>query len=382
MNSSKDSGGGNKRSLPSWMNSDDNNVAACRNARKNPKTGGRNQEETRDKEDVGSPSNRDLPTKGSAGPSSSTPAFSKLLEGVVFVLSGFVNPERATLRSNALDMGAEYRPDWGSDCTLLVCAYSNTPKFRQVEADCGTIVRKEWILECYSQKRLVEIDSYLMHPGKPWRKGRDSDERINNGKESPSRKRAKESETLSHSGPIASGKSNTKAPKTTKKQFSGPEVKNWAIDDLNKTISWLETQDEKPEPSEIRQIAAEGVIICLQDAIDSLKEDQDVRKIANQWNVVPRALEELLKLLGNTNGSAAYPKEDICRQAKEFKEAYEAAFSSLDDDSKTNNKGVKNSTGHHNHNERSSPGYDSDDTIEMTEEEVDLAYSSVASQLS
>ncbi|CAI0422605.1 unnamed protein product [Linum tenue] len=171
-------------------------------------------------------------------------------------------------------MGAEYRPDWGSDCTLLVCAYSNTPKFRQVEADCGTIVRKEWILECYSQKRLVEIDSYLMHPGKPWRKGRDSDERINNGKESPSRKRAKESETLSHSGPIASGKSNTKAPKTTKKQFSGPEVKNWAIDDLNKTISWLETQDEKPEPSEIRQIAAEGVIICLQDAIDSLKEDQ------------------------------------------------------------------------------------------------------------
>ncbi|CAI0422607.1 unnamed protein product [Linum tenue] len=208
MNSSKDSGGGNKRSLPSWMNSDDNNVAACRNARKNPKTGGRNQEETRDKEDVGSPSNRDLPTKGSAGPSSSTPAFSKLLEGVVFVLSGFVNPERATLRSNALDMGAEYRPDWGSDCTLLVCAYSNTPKFRQVEADCGTIVRKEWILECYSQKRLVEIDSYLMHPGKPWRKGRDSDERINNGKESPSRKRAKESETLSHSGPIASGKSN------------------------------------------------------------------------------------------------------------------------------------------------------------------------------
>lgn len=63
-------------------------------------------------------------------------------EGVVFVLSGFVNPERATLRSQALEMGAEYRPDWTSDCTLLVCAYSNTPKSRQVEADCGTIVKK------------------------------------------------------------------------------------------------------------------------------------------------------------------------------------------------------------------------------------------------
>lgn len=63
-------------------------------------------------------------------------------DGVVFVLSGFVNPERGTLRSQALDMGAEYRPDWTSDCTLLVCAFANTPKFRQVESNNGTIVSK------------------------------------------------------------------------------------------------------------------------------------------------------------------------------------------------------------------------------------------------
>lgn len=63
-------------------------------------------------------------------------------EGVVFVLSGFVNPERGILRSQALEMGAEYQPDWNSNCTLLVCAFSNTPKFRQVEADGGTIVSK------------------------------------------------------------------------------------------------------------------------------------------------------------------------------------------------------------------------------------------------
>lgn len=60
----------------------------------------------------------------------------------MFVLSGFVNPERGILRSQALEMGAEYRPDWSSDCTLLVCAFPNTPKFRQVESDCGTIVSK------------------------------------------------------------------------------------------------------------------------------------------------------------------------------------------------------------------------------------------------
>lgn len=63
-------------------------------------------------------------------------------EGVVFVLSGFVNPERSTLRSQALAMGATYQPDWNSDSTLLICAFPNTPKFRQVETNCGTIVSK------------------------------------------------------------------------------------------------------------------------------------------------------------------------------------------------------------------------------------------------
>ena len=63
-------------------------------------------------------------------------------EGVVFVLSGFINPERGTLRSQALEMGAEYQVDWNSNCTLLLCAFPNTPKFRQVEADGGTIVSK------------------------------------------------------------------------------------------------------------------------------------------------------------------------------------------------------------------------------------------------
>lgn len=147
MSDSKRSGGGGsskKRNLPSWMSSKDNE-------------------------------NKSHGKKAAA--TSAEDEQSKLLDGVVFVLSGFVNPERATLRSQALEMGAEYRPDWTSDCTLLVCAYSNTPKFRQVEADCGTIVKKEWILECYSQKKLVEIDSYLMHAGKPWRKSNISHER-------------------------------------------------------------------------------------------------------------------------------------------------------------------------------------------------------------
>jgi len=65
------------------------------------------------------------------------------------VLSGFVNPERGMLRSRAMEMGAQYQPDWNSDCTLLVCAFPNTPKFRQVEADCGTIVSKVFLFSLF-----------------------------------------------------------------------------------------------------------------------------------------------------------------------------------------------------------------------------------------
>ncbi|CAN0858530.1 DNA-repair protein XRCC1 [Linum grandiflorum] len=346
--SSGDSGG-NKRSLPSWITSDDN--------------------ATRKDKDGSSP----LPTNGSSGPSSSSPTFSKLLEGVVFVLSGFVNPERATLRSHALEMGADYRPDWGSDSTLLICAYSNTPKFRQVEALCGTIVRKEWVLECYNQKKLLEIDSYLMHAGKPWRKTRDSAAERSNEKERPRKKIAKEAENLPHSGPSASASSNSKTSKPAKEKYPSSEVKKWAVNDLNKTISWLESQDEKPEPSEINQIAAEGIIICLQDAIDAIEKDQDICKIVNQWNVVPRAIEELAKLSGGRNESASCQREGLCKQAKEFKETYEVALRSSEHNSNTHSKRMKNSAGGGNGKGRPSDGYDSDETIEMTEEEICVA---------
>ena len=46
--------------------------------------------------------------------------FNKLLEGVVFAFSGYVNPERGILRQKALDMGAKYRSDWDSSCTHLM----------------------------------------------------------------------------------------------------------------------------------------------------------------------------------------------------------------------------------------------------------------------
>ena len=66
--------------------------------------------------------------------------FARLLEGVVFTLSGFKNPLRGQIRQKATDMGARYRGDWDTSCTHLVCAFTNTPKFNQVGKLCDVLL--------------------------------------------------------------------------------------------------------------------------------------------------------------------------------------------------------------------------------------------------
>ncbi|KAF8697645.1 hypothetical protein HU200_035834 [Digitaria exilis] len=334
-----------KRSLPSWVGS------------------------SKDRED-------DSSKKKQAGTSKKAqkgPDFSKLLDGVVFVLSGFVNPERGTLRSQALDMGAEYRPDWTSDCTLLVCAFSNTPKFRQVQADNGTIISKDWISECHKQRKLVDIEPYLMHAGKPWRKNMEPVESDEDQKET--RKEHKKQVQRSHLKSSTSATIEDGHSDTGNKSFSPSKIKQWAMDDLAHTVSWLESQEEKPEPSEVKAIAAEGVITCLQDVIESLEQGNvsnavfsfffiykvhGIKGVAEQWSFVPHVVNELLKL-DESRKDASLPKEQISQLAIKCKTIYQAEFARMDSDEK---KGKTKSADDH---------YDSDDTIEMTEEEVALA---------
>ncbi len=45
---------------------------------------------------------------------------SKILDGVVFVLSGFKNPFRGKLREKGVEMGGVYQADWDPSCTHLV----------------------------------------------------------------------------------------------------------------------------------------------------------------------------------------------------------------------------------------------------------------------
>ncbi|XP_064969097.1 DNA-repair protein XRCC1-like isoform X2 [Musa acuminata AAA Group] len=270
--------------------------------------------------------------------------FSKLLEGVVFVLSGFVNPERATLRSKALEMGAEYQPDWTSDCTILVCAFPNTPKFRQVKSDGGTIVSKDWISECHSQKSLVDIVPYLMHVGKPWRKGskqfdfqQDECDVVHE-------------EPLSQSGRLdvqSSGRKRRAGELATNVdiQFSPSKIKQWAVDDLHRTMSWLERQDEK-----------------------------DVRHVSEQWKFVPRVVKELVEL-ENSSKKGLASKKVLYELAVRCKEIYEEEFDHL------NNLKKKQQKADHNQEEEiedeqvkpDDAGFDSDETIVMTQEEIDVA---------
>lgn len=88
--------------------------------------------------------------------------FNRIMEGVVFVLSGFQNPFRGELREKALEMGAKYRPDWSPDSTHLICAFANTPKYSQVKSAGGIIVRKEWVMDCHKRKQKISYKQYLM----------------------------------------------------------------------------------------------------------------------------------------------------------------------------------------------------------------------------
>ncbi|XP_050729841.1 DNA repair protein XRCC1-like [Eriocheir sinensis] len=77
--------------------------------------------------------------------------FTSLMDNVVFVMSGYQNPDRSTLRDKLVEMGAQYKSDWSPSCTHLICAFSNTPKYRQVKGK-GKIVTGKWIMDCYKSK--------------------------------------------------------------------------------------------------------------------------------------------------------------------------------------------------------------------------------------
>ncbi|XP_033126063.1 DNA repair protein XRCC1-like isoform X1 [Anneissia japonica] len=99
--------------------------------------------------------------KSDVAKSSPKKPFGKLMEGVVFVISGYQNPHRSDIRDKAIEMGARYKPDWGQGCTHLICAFANTPKYQSVRGK-GKIVNKGWILDSYKKKMLLPWRQYKL----------------------------------------------------------------------------------------------------------------------------------------------------------------------------------------------------------------------------
>ncbi|KAK9167390.1 hypothetical protein Scep_002581 [Stephania cephalantha] len=85
---------------------------------------------------------------------------------------------------------------------------------------------QEWIVECYQEKKLVAIEPYLMHVGKPWRRDQETTplnkprSRLKGHKTKPSIVASSESEPA-------------------EEDLSPAKVKKWAIDDLKETIAWF-----------------------------------------------------------------------------------------------------------------------------------------------
>jgi len=99
---------------------------------------------------------------------------------------------------------------------------------------------------------------------------------------------------------------------------------------------------------------------------------------------LPRVVEELAKLDVVGNKKTLLSKEDIHRQALDCKRIYEEELSSLDHQRKKNSKVNKEQTSKPGRTNAMSSGaveYDSDDTIEMTEQEIDLAYKTLSSNI-
>lgn len=155
----------------------------------------------------------------------------EIMKGVVFVLSGFVNPERGNLRDKALQMGAQYKQDWNRECTHLVCAFANTPKFNQVKGK-GKIVTKKWIFDSFAKSKRLSTRHYHL-PGDSSSSAESTDEEEVQRKRTPIAKDA-----------TTSNKNNTR----TENENPSPEREKRPIGNTDQ-IPAPDTKREEPQKS-------------------------------------------------------------------------------------------------------------------------------------
>lgn len=97
-------------------------------------------------------------------------------------------------------------------------------------------------------------------------------------------------------------------------------------------------------------------------------------------------VEELAKFEGKEDSVASLSKKDLCKYAMECKQIYEVELRGLDEDSERKKKKPKSDEQKRENRRTESiagaaAGYDSDETIEMTEEEIGHAFNTVSSKI-
>uniref|UniRef100_A0A8C5RAL0 DNA repair protein XRCC1 n=1 Tax=Leptobrachium leishanense TaxID=445787 RepID=A0A8C5RAL0_9ANUR len=181
------------------------------------------------------PSPSEKPSHKKSPPAAQPVEFGQILQGTVFVLSGFQNPFRADLRDKAMDMGAKYRPDWTPDCTHLICAFANTPKFMHVKNAGGIIVRKDWVLDCYKKQQRLPHKKYLMTSDSSTEEEDDDDDDDDESEEES----APRHKAPAHRQNTDTGRTNHKNPASSPLASKPPKA---PVKD-----------DEKPKPRDIKE---------------------------------------------------------------------------------------------------------------------------------
>ncbi|KAK9149515.1 hypothetical protein Scep_008272 [Stephania cephalantha] len=151
-----------------------------------------------------------------------------------------------------------------------------------------------------------------------------------------------------------------------------------------------ESAEEDLSPAKVDtgdQLATKGPV-DLDSGIDyGVVERVGIQEMIKQWRFIPRVVKELARFEDMDRSKKSFHRKDLCRRAMICKHIYETEFNQAEDDSTTMKKKKK---GHGEHGtssknigaKASGYAYDSDETIEMTEDEIDLAYNVVASNIS
>lgn len=93
---------------------------------------------------------------------------------------------------------------------------------------------------------------------------------------------------------------------------------------------------------------------------------QDMRPVMEQWMFVPHVVKELVELESGRSKKGSLSVEELCELAITCKKVYESEYGRLDGSPRW--KGKHKVAGDEEDN-----GNDSDQTIEMTEEEIEIA---------